>query len=210
MNGINEAKSDYFRIQDEKISQGGEGFRFPIAAELANTNWEKEYVPIGDLMNMEDIQLYVGNPGEFTYDIWRQTGTSQAWEIAKHWETIRNYLPIEQKTRVDNISTELANLVLYNQKEGEDHPLFILKNQLLLPYTTGHIIDGDNRLISLGYSLSKGDIQESAIIPVWRSTIPTALVIPYNIATFCIDKKPLKERIALLKERTFGNSPILV
>jgi hypothetical protein len=210
MDNIGEVKQDYSRIQQGKVNRGGEDFRFPIAAELANKNWEKEELPIGELMDMENVQLYVGNPGEFSYDIWKQTGTSQASEIAKHWDTIKNYLPQENIARINNISDELSNLVIYNQEKGADYPLFILKNQLLLPYTTGHIIDGNNRTLSLLNSLRNGTLQASTTVPVWRSTIPTTLVIPYNIVTFCIDKKPLKERIALLKERTLGNSPILI
>lgn len=204
MDNYTEAKQDYERIQAEKVARGGQDFRFPIAAELADKNWEKYDITVGELMGNDDLQLYVGNPGEFSYDIWHQTGTSQAAEVAKHWETIKNYLPIEQKTRIDNISTELANLVLSRQENGQDYPLFILKNQLLLPYTTGHMIDGNNRLLSLLYSLKTGAIQESAVVPIWKSTIPTTLTIPYNVATFCTDKKPLKERIALLKERSHG------
>ena len=199
-----EPKQDYQRIQEEKVDRGEQDFRFPIAAELATRSWEKSDIAVGELMNTEGLQLYVGNPGEFSYDIWHQTGTAQAAEVAKHWDTIKNYLPTEQKARVDNISTELANLVLSNQETGKDYPLFVLKNQLLLPYTTGHVIDGNNRLLSILYSLRRGTIQESATIPIWRSTIPTALVIPYNVATFCVDKKPLKERIALIKERSVG------
>ena len=210
MDTLDNVKDDYERIQQEKVDRGGEGFRFPIAAELATKNWEKVDVPVGELMEMDNLQLYVGNPGEFSYDIWKQTGTSQASEIAKHWDTIKNYLPSNQKDRIDNISDELSNLVLYNQQKGADYPLFILKNQLLLPYTTGHMIDGNNRLLSLLNSLRNGTIQESAPIPVWKSTIPTTLLIPYNITTFCIDKKPLKERIALLKERNLTSSPILI
>ncbi len=204
MDNYTEAKQDYERIQAEKVDRGGQDFRFPIAAELATKAWEKEDIAIGKLMNTEDLQLYVGNPGEFSYDIWHQTGTSNASEIATHWDTIRNYLPIEQKDRINNISTELANLVLSQQQSGKDYPLFILKNQLLLPYTTGHVIDGNNRLLSILYSLRQGTIQESATIPVWRSTIPSTLLIPYNIATFCVDKKSIRERLALLKERSTG------
>ncbi len=210
MDNIGEVKQDYSRIQEEKADRGGENFRFPIAAELANKNWEKEDIPVGELMDMENLQLYVGNPGEFSYDIWKQTGTSQASEIAKHWDIIKNYLPQENIARINNISDELSNLVISNQEKGADYPLFILRNQLLLPYTTGHVIDGNNRTLSLLNSLRNGTIQASATVPVWRSTIPTTLVVPYNIATFCIDKKPLKERITLLKERTLGNSPILI
>ncbi|HAM37507.1 MAG: hypothetical protein US24_C0035G0005 [candidate division WS6 bacterium GW2011_GWC2_36_7] len=202
MDTIDNAKEDYSRIQEEKVNRGGEDFRFPIAGEMARENWEKTEIPVGTLMNLDDLQLYVGNPGEFSYDIWKQTGTSQASEVAKHWDTIKNYLPSEQLNRINNISDTLSNLVIYNQQIGEDYPLFILRNQLLLPYTTGHMIDGNNRLISLLRSLRSGTIQERTPIPVWQSTIPTALLIPYNIATFCTDKKPLKERIALLKERT--------
>lgn len=146
--------------------------------------------------------MYVGNPGEFSYDIWRQTGTSQASEIAKHWDTIKNYLPAEQTERIANISNTLASLVISKTQKGEDYPLFILKNQLLLPYTTGHMIDGNNRLLSLLYALQNGAVSNDSPIPIWQSTIPTELVIPYNVATFCIDKKTIKERVTLLKERT--------
>lgn len=195
-----EHKEDYSRIQESKVARGGNDFRFPIAGELAN-HWEKIDVPLGNLMERDDLQLYVGNPGEIWTDIYRQTGTSQANEVGKNWETIKEYLPQEHRKRIDNIGSDLAKLVVYNRESGEDYPLYIVENRFVLPYTTGSIIDGNNRLVALLNELRNGNLQESTPIPVWIAKIPTALVLPYNTLTFAIDKKPLYERILLAKER---------
>lgn len=196
-------KEEYRRIQSEKTSKGLNDFRFPIAAELSN-RWEKSYIPIGDLMERNDLQLYTGQPWEWVYYVWKQTDTTQANEIAKHWNTITNYLPRNQETKkhIDNINQDLAKLVIYNQEQGNDYPLFIIENKYVLPYTTGSIIDGNHRLIALLKELRDGNIQESTPVPVWTGQIPTLLALLYNSATFAIDKKPLRERILLLKERT--------
>jgi len=195
-------KEDYNRIQEEKVARGGSDFRFPIAGELANS-WEKIDIPLSTLMQRDDLQLYVGNPGEIWLDIFRQAGTSQANEVGKSWETIREYLPEQHKERIDNIGSDLAKLVVYNRENGADYPLFIVENNLVLPYTTGNIIDGNNRLVALLNELRNGNLQESTSIPIWIAKIPTALVLPYNAFTFAIDKKPLYERIHLLKERMY-------
>lgn len=196
-----EPKEDFYRLQQEKVNRGGEDFRFPIAAELSK-DWKKETTTVGELMNRDDLQIYIGQPEEFTYDIYHQMGTSQAREIATHWDTVKQYIsPIHQK-KVDNIGRELAELVIYNQEQGADYPLFILKNDLLIPYTTGHIIDGNNRLISLMYAMSKGEIQESSPIPIWQAHFRTGAGLIYNAGTFLIDRKPIKEKLQLLKERT--------
>jgi hypothetical protein len=195
-----EHKEDYNRIQESKVARGGNDFRFPIAGELAN-HWEKIDIPLGNLMERDDLQLYVGNPGEIWTDIYRQTGTSQANEVGKNWETIREYLPQNHRERIENIGSDLAKLVVYNQESGEDYPLYIVENSFVLPYTTGSIIDGNNRLLALLNELRNGNLQESTPIPVWTAKIPTALVLPYNALTFTIDKKPLYERILLVRER---------
>jgi len=195
-------KEDYYRLQNDKVSRGYDYFRFPIAAELAN-KWEREDIPVGKLMERDDLQLYTGKPSEFAYHVWKQTGTTKANEIGKHWSTIAKYLPNNQEinNHIANIDNDLAKLVIYNQQEGNDYPIFIVENKHLLPYTTGSIIDGNHRLIALLKELRDGNIQESTPIPVWKGKIPTSLVALYNIATFTLDKKPLRERIHLLKER---------
>jgi hypothetical protein len=195
-------KEDYYRMQDEKLSRGYEDFRFPIPAELSN-NWNKEHIPVVDLMERDNLQLYTGKPWEWAYYVWKQTGTTQANEIAKNWDTIVEYLPKNEEIHrhISNISTDLTKLVIYNQEQGNDYPLFIVENKHMLPYTTGSIIDGNHRLLSLLKDLRDGNIQESTPIPVWTAQIPTSLVFMYNLATFGIDRKPLKERVLLLKER---------
>jgi hypothetical protein len=197
-------REDYKRIQKDKVERGGIDFRFPIAAELANS-WEKVDIPLKELMEREDLQLYVGNPGEFSYDIYQQTLTSKANEIGKHWNTIQSYLPNDDvvQKHIQNINKDLANLVVYSREKGEDYPLIIVENKLVLPFTTGSIIDGNHRLISLLYELRNGNLQESTPIPVWVGKIPTALSLPYSIFTMSIDKKPLYQRILLFKERMF-------
>jgi hypothetical protein len=195
-------KEDYYRLQNEKINRGYEDFRFPIAAELA-TKWEKEEIPLGTLMERDDLQLYTGKPWEWAYHVWKQTGTTQANEIGKHWDTIIRYLPNNEEINkhLSNINGDLAKLVIYNQEESNDYPIFIIENKHFLPYTTGSIIDGNHRLIALLKELRDGNIQESTPIQVWKGQIPTFLVALYNVATFTLDKKPLRERILLLKER---------
>ncbi len=193
-------KEDYSRIQEEKVSRGGADFRFPIAGELANS-WEKIDIPLCTLMERDDLQLYVGNPGEMWSDIFTQTYTSQANEIGRNWETIGQYLPGKHKEKIANLGPDLAKLVVYNRESGADYPLFIVESKLVLPYTTGSIIDGNNRLIALLNELRNGNLQESTPIPVWVAQIPTALVLPYNALAFSIDKKPLYERILLAKQR---------
>jgi|GEM_PF-5218106 len=198
-----EPKEDYYRMQNEKVSRGYNDFRFPLAAELSN-NWVKEEIPVGELMERDDLQLYTGQPWEWAYHIWKQTNTTKANEIAKHWDTITNYLPKDEEIErhIKSINQDLANLVIYNQQEGSDYPLFVVENKHnILPYTTGSIIDGNHRLLALLKELRDGNIQESTPIPVWTTQIPTPLVILYNTATFAKDKKPLQERILLLKER---------
>lgn len=198
-----EPKEDYMRMQNEKISRGFDDFRFPLPAELSNT-WIKEEIPLGSLMQRDDLQIYTGQPSEWSYYIWKQTGTTQANEISKNWDTIVNYLPNNQevKEHIESINNDMATLVVYNQEQGNDYPLFIVENKYLLPFTTGSIIDGNHRLIALLKELYCGNLQESTPIPIWFGHIPTPLVLLYNSATFTIDKKPLKERIALLKERS--------
>ncbi len=198
-----EPKEDYYRMQNEKVSRGYNDFRFPLAAELSN-NWVKEEIPVGELMERDDLQLYTGQPWEWAYHIWKQTNTTKANEIAKHWDTITNYLPKDEEIErhIKSINQDLANLVIYNQQEGRDYPLFVVENKHnILPYTTGSIIDGNHRLLALLKELRDGNIQESTPIPVWTTQTPTQLVILYNTATFTKDKKPLQERILLLKER---------
>lgn len=199
-----EPKEEYKRIQSEKTSKGLDDHRFPIAAELSN-KWEKQYIPVGDLMERNDLQLYTGQPWEWAYYVWKQTNTTQANEIAKHWDTISDYLPNNNEIRkhITNINQDLANLVIYNQEQNNDYPLFIVENQNILPYTTGSIIDGNHRLIALLKELKDGNIQENTPTPVWTGQIPTLLAILYNSATFTLDKKPLRERVLLLKERTY-------
>ncbi len=198
-----EPKEDYYRMQDEKVARGFKDFRFPIPAELSN-NWEKKDIPIKDIMDRDDLQIYTGQPWEWSYFLWKQTGTTQANEIAKHWDTVIDYLPNTQdiEEHIRNIDSDLAKLVIYNQKEGYDYPLFIVENKHILPYTTGSIIDGNHRLLALLRELKDGNIQESTPIPVWTANIPTSLVLLYNLATTSIDRKPVRERILLLKERT--------
>lgn len=196
-------KEDYHRMQDEKVARGYNDFRFPLAAELSN-NWKKEEIPVGKLMERDDLQLYTGQPWEWAYHLWKQTDTTKANEIAKHWDTITNYLPNNEEIErhIKSINQDLANLVIYNQEEGRDYPIFIVENKHnILPYTTGSIIDGNHRLLALLKELRDGNIQESTPISVWTTQIPTPLVILYNTATFVKDKKPLQERILLLKER---------
>ncbi len=195
-------KEDYKRIQNGKVSQGGTDFRFPIAAELAN-EWEKVDITLGELMQREDLQLYVGNPGEFSHHIFQQTHTSKAGEIGRNWETIQSYLPTDDDTTRHclMINEDLARLVVYSRERGEDYPLIIVENKLILPYTTGSIIDGNHRLIALLNELRIGNLQESTPIPVWVGQIPTMLSLPYSIFTMGIDRKPLYERILLFKER---------
>jgi hypothetical protein len=198
-----EPREDYYRMQDEKVARGYNDFRFPLAAELSN-NWKKEEIPIGKLMERDDLQLYTGQPWEWAYHIWKQTDTTKANEIAKHWDTITNYLPNNEEIErhINSINQDLARLVIYNQKEGSDYPIFVVENKHhILPYTTGSIIDGNHRLLALLRELKNGNIQESTPIPVWTTHIPTPLVILYNTATFLKDQKPLQERILLLKER---------
>jgi len=197
-------KEDYYRMQNEKISRGYSDFRFPLAAELSH-NWEKEKIPVGELMQRNDLQIYTGQPWEWSYHIWKQTDTTKANEIAKHWDTITNYLPSNEqiKEQIKSINEDLARLVIYNQEEGGDYPIFIIENKHnILPYTTGSIIDGNHRLLAILKELRDGNIQESTPIPVWTTQIPTPLVLLYNTATFAKDKKPLQERILLLKERS--------
>jgi hypothetical protein len=197
-------KEDYYRMQDEKVSRGYNDFRFPLAAELSN-NWKKEEIPVEELMQRDDLQIYTGQPWEWSYHIWKQTDTTKANEIARHWGTITNYLPRNEqiKEQIKSINEDLAKLVIYNQEEGGDYPIFIIENKHnILPYTTGSIIDGNHRLLAILKELRDGNIQESTPIPVWTTQIPTPLVILYNTATFVKDKKPLQERILLLKERT--------
>lgn len=198
-----EPKEDYMRMQNEKISRGFNDFRFPLPAELSNT-WIKEEISLGSLMKRDDLQIYTGQPSEWSYYIWKQTGTTQANEISKNWDTIVNYLPNNQevKEHIESINNDMAKLVVYNQEQGNDYPLFIVENKYLLPFTTGSIIDGNHRLISLFKELCNGNLQDSTPIPIWVGHIPTPLVLLYNSATFAIDKKPLKERISLLKERS--------
>ena len=196
-------KEDYLRMQDEKVARGYNDFRFPLAAELSN-NWKKEEIPVGKLMERDDLQLYTGQPWEWAYHLWKQTDTTKANEIAKHWDTIRNYLPNNEEIErhIKSINQDLANLVIYNQEEGRDYPIFIVENKHnILPYTTGSIIDGNHRLLALLKELRDGNIQESTPISVWTTQIPTPLVILYNVGAFAKDKKPLQERILLLKER---------
>lgn len=196
-----EPKEDFYRIQQEKENRGEENFRFPIAGEISK-DWKKETTSVGELMERDNLQAYVSCPGDFTYDLYHQMGNSQAKEIAKHWDTVKQYISDNHRKRIDNIGENLAKLVIYNQEQGQDYPLFIIENDLLLPYTAGHIIDGNNRLISLLYSLSKGYIQESSPIPIWHAHFRTGLGLLYNTATFLLDKKPLKERISLIQERS--------
>ena len=198
-----EPREDYYRMQDEKVARGYNDFRFPLAAELSN-NWKKEEIPIGKLMERDDLQLYTGQPWEWAYHIWKQTDTTKANEIAKHWDTITNYLPNNEEIErhIKSINQDLARLVIYNQEEGSDYPIFVVENKHhILPYTTGSIIDGNHRLLALLRELKNGNIQESTPIPVWTTHIPTPLVLLYNTATFLKDQKPLQERILLLKER---------
>jgi len=113
-----EPREDYYRMQNEKVARGYNDFRFPLAAELSN-NWVKEEIPIGELMERDDLQLYTGQPWEWAYHIWKQTDTTKANEIAKHWDTITNYLPHEEEIErhIKSINQDLAKLVIYNQKE---------------------------------------------------------------------------------------------
>lgn len=198
-----EPREDYYRMQDEKVARGYNDFRFPLAAELSH-NWKKEEIPLGELMERDDLQLYTGQPWEWAYHVWKQTDTTKANEIAKHWDTIINYLPNNEKIErhIKSINQDLARLVIYNQGEGSDYPIFVVENKHnILPYTTGSIIDGNHRLLALLKELRDGNIQESTPIPVWTTQISTPLAILYNMATFVKDKKPLQERILLLNER---------
>ncbi len=198
-----EPKEDYYRIQKEKTERGGTDFRFPILAELCN-DWKKQNIPVGELMEREDLQIFVGEPTEWAYSIWKQTDTTKITEIAKHFDTIRQYLPQneENKKHIEGINSDLAKLVIYNQEEGKDYPLFILESQLMAPYTSGHIIDGNHRLISLLKELKDGNIQESTPIPVWKCKIEIPQLLAYNTISFLLrDKKPLFERLHLLKQR---------
>lgn len=198
-------REDYNRMQDEKISRGDTDFRFPIAGELMS-NWEKKDIALGDLMNRDDLQLYIGDPGSYMYSVYKQTDTSKAREIGIHWDTIKKYIPNDKQ--VESINTDLANLVAYSREIDHEYPLIIVENSRMLPFNGGSMIDGTHRLIALLNSLRNGELQESTPIPVWTGKLPILLAIPYNVSSMILaDKKPLYEKVKIFKERIIkGNT----
>jgi hypothetical protein len=195
---------DFENVRQHKLERCGEETYFPKLGKVLCC-WEKEYIPVGELIERDDIQLWVGQEGEWNYEIWEHTGTAQANEIAKHWDTIVNYLPDTEymHEHIDRIGPELTNLVLYNTKEetGIEFPLFLVENSKMLPLNCGSLIDGSHRYPSIINSFVKGDIQESSPVPIWRTRIPDITMFGYNMLALFRLRMPLEKKIKLIEER---------
>jgi len=193
-------------IRQHKLERCGDYTTTPKLLDcLPHNIWEKNYIAAGDLMEDSNLQIRVSNEYTWSYEIWDRAGTAQINEIGKNWETIKSYLPNTEyiKKHVSSIGPELTNLVLYNRTEetGVEFPLYITDNDLLLPLNSGSIVDGNHRLISILNSLTKGEIQESAPVPIWDTKIPNITVFGYNMLALFRLQMPLEKKLKLIEER---------
>ncbi len=199
-------KEDFYRMRREKLKRAGYDNDFPTEGDLVN-KWEKVVFTAGELMERDDLQIYVGDPTEtFFYEIWRQTGTTNIAEIARNLNTIETYLPPEEaiKNEMNALNHDFARFIIEHQKSGSDYPLFIIENNYMVPYRSGSILDGNHRLIAILNSLRNGDITDDAPVQVWKGYMPTGLLAIHNAYLVLKDRKPLQQRISLLYERSKG------
>jgi hypothetical protein len=192
-------KKDFQVGQEFNVSEFGESredqWGFPTIAEIVpEKGWEKNIVTPEDLSN---ANLQLCSTDDYRYVVsalYKQNPSLSITSVntwVNNWDiiepTFRNRLH-----RINLFREDLSFLVadrnetIKRVEEHSDSPIIIIYNQA---YTTGHIVDGNKRLIALMKNYSENpESFKDLYLPIWVGKLNESDRQRYNLITSLVPK----------------------
>jgi hypothetical protein len=192
-------KFDFQVGQEFNVSEFGEKreeqWHFPTVAEIVpEKEWGKFIVTPEDLWN---ANLQLCSTDDYRYPTSALYGQDPSLPITSVNTWVRNWDIIEPtfRNRLNRINLFREDLSFFvaskneTKKRGEEHsdsPIIIIYNQA---YTTGHIVDGNKRLIALmkEYYFNPNDFKDQ-YLTIWLGKLNERDRLRYNLITSLVPR----------------------